>query len=118
MDINVSEMTEAESVNDEDLIMIVQNGANKKATAKNVRKGRETVSSSLIVEVEISANADYAIPIIYIVGNNSLSIFIEGCKLINNENYIEVGEEGTKSTTIQFLDWDVPVGSKLEFLYK
>ena len=114
MEIKVSEMTEAESVNDEDLIMIVQNGANKKATAKNVRKGGETVSSSLIVEVEISANADYAIPIIYIVGNNSLSIFFEGCKLINNEN----GEEGTKSTTIQFLDWDVPIGSKLEFLYK
>ena len=45
MEIKVSEMTEAESVNDEDLIMIVQNGANKKATAKNVRKGGETVSS-------------------------------------------------------------------------
>lgn len=30
MGIKVSEMAEAESVNDEDLIMIVQNGVNKK----------------------------------------------------------------------------------------
>lgn len=37
-EIKVSEMTEAESVNDEDLIMIVQDGVNKKAKAKKIKK--------------------------------------------------------------------------------
>ena len=62
--------------------------------------------------VEIPQNTDYTIPE-YTIGNNSLEIYFEGCKLIKDENYIEVN-----STTIQFKDWNVPVGSKLEFLYK
>lgn len=65
----------------------------------------------------ISANTNYTVSS-YTVGNNSLSIFYEGCKLIKDENYIEVGTEGEESTTIQFKDWDVPVGSKIEFVYK
>lgn len=39
-EIKVSEMTEAESVNDEDLIMIVQNGINKKVPASKVGTGQ------------------------------------------------------------------------------
>ena len=40
MEIKVSEMIEAESVNDEDLIMIVQNGVNKKVPASKVGTGQ------------------------------------------------------------------------------
>lgn len=40
MGIKVSEMAEAESVNDEDLIMIVQNGVNKKVPASKVGTGQ------------------------------------------------------------------------------
>lgn len=54
----------------------------------------------------------------YIVGKNEMSIFYEGTLLIKGEHYIEVGQEGEESTTIQFKDWDVPAGSSLEFLYK
>ena len=39
-------------------------------------------------------------------------------RIIKDENYIETGVEGEESTAIQFKDWDVPAGSKLEFLYK
>lgn len=38
-DIKISEMTEAEEVNDEDLIMIIQNGVNKKVKAEKVGTG-------------------------------------------------------------------------------
>lgn len=60
----------------------------------------------------ISANTNYEIPK-YTLGNNSLAIFYEGCKLIKDDNYIEVDE-----THIQFKDWDVPDGSNLEIVIK
>lgn len=65
----------------------------------------------------ISANTNYTVSS-YTVGNNSLLIFYEGCKLIKDENYIEVGTEGEESTTIQFKDWDVPTESNLEFIIR
>ena len=39
-DLKISQMTEAESVNDEDLIMIVQDGVNKKVPASKVGTGQ------------------------------------------------------------------------------
>lgn len=53
MGIKVSEMTEAESVNDEDLIMIVQNGTNKKVPASKVGTGQvggDTLPVGVVVE--------------------------------------------------------------------
>lgn len=66
----------------------------------------------------ITENTNYTVPQKYTVGKNDMWIYFEGMLLIKDENYIEVGVEGTESTLIQFKDWDVPVGSKLEFLYK
>lgn len=67
---------------------------------------------------EITQNTNYTVPQKYHVGKNDLWVFFEGTLLIKDENYIETGVDGEESTAIQFLDWDVPVGSKLEFLYK
>lgn len=72
----------------------------------------KTYSEHITVATEISANTNYLIHN-YVVGDNSLSIFFEGCKLIKGENYIEVD-----STHIQFKDWNVPVGSNLEIVIK
>lgn len=55
-EIKVSEMIEAESVNDEDLIMIVQNGVNKKVPASKVGTGGSIVGDTL----PIGAVIDYA----------------------------------------------------------
>ena len=49
----------------------------------------------------------------YTLGNNSLSVFFEGSKLIKDVHYQEVS-----TTQIKFLDWDVPEGSNLEFIIK
>lgn len=114
-EIKISELTEATEINEEDIIPIVQNGANKKINMKNLFKKTQT---AITTDNEITANTNYTIPIAYILGANMLEIFYEGCKLIKGENYIEVGTEGNESTTIQFKDWDVPSGSKLEFIYK
>ncbi len=66
--------------------------------------------SRTLVTAPITQNTNYAIPE-YTVGNNSLSIYFEGCKLIKDVNYIEID-----STHIQFKDWDVPNGSWLEII--
>lgn len=67
---------------------------------------------------EIAMNTAYTVPQKYHVGKNDMWIFWEGTLLIKDDNYIETGTGGTESTTIQFKDWDMPAGSKLEFLYK
>lgn len=66
----------------------------------------------------ITANTNYTVPQKYNVGKNDLYVYCEGMLLVKNENYVEVGADETESTIIQFKDWDVPTGTKLEFLYK
>lgn len=46
----VSELPEAENINDEDIMMIVQDGINKKIEAKKVGSGTENGESSIVVE--------------------------------------------------------------------
>ncbi len=67
---------------------------------------------------KVGMNTNYIVPQKYHVGKNDLWIYFEGTLLIKDENYIETGVDGEESTAIQFKDWDVPIGSKLEFLYK
>lgn len=66
--------------------------------------------TSIVTDAEITQNTNYTVPQ-YVLGNNSLEVFFEGCKLIKDINYIEVDE-----THIQFKDWNVPVGSNLEII--
>ena len=72
----------------------------------------------IITPTEIKGNMQYTVPKKYYVGKSHLWIYFEGTLLIKDEHYIETGEADSESTTIQFKDWDVPKGSKLEFLYK
>lgn len=65
-----------------------------------------------VVTEEIPQNTNYTVPE-YVLGNNSLEVYFEGCKLIKDLNYIEVN-----TTTIQFKDWDVPVDSNLEIIIR
>ncbi len=72
----------------------------------------------LVTTQQIVENTNYTVPQKYLVGKNDLWIFFEGTLLIKDVNYIEIGTEGEESTIIQFKNWNLPVGSKLEFLYK
>ena len=66
--------------------------------------------TSIVTDAEITQNTNYTVPQ-YVLGNNSLEVYFEGCKLIKYLNYIEVN-----TTTIQFKNWDVPENSNLEFI--
>lgn len=68
--------------------------------------------TSIVTDAEITQNTNYTVPQ-YVLGNNSLEVFFEGCKLIKDINYIEVDE-----THIQFKDWNVPHGSNLEIIIR
>ena len=67
-------------------------------------------TTSRVVETEIQQNTNYEVPT---YAANSLFVYLEGCKLIKDENYIEVD-----TTHIQFKDWNVPVGSSLEIIIR
>ena len=68
--------------------------------------------TSLVTEEEIQQNTNYEVPK-YVLGDNSIEIYFEGCKLIKDINYIEADV-----THIQFKDWNVPHGSNLEIIIR
>ena len=62
MNKKISELTEATQINDDDIIMILQNNENKKATiSKLLPLKRATVTLSSTV----NANTNYTIPLNY-----------------------------------------------------
>ena len=101
MNKKVSELTEATQINDDDILMIIQNGENKQgAVNKLLPRKRATVT----LESTVNANTNYTIPLYYQVGNNSLEVYYLGSKLEKGTDYNEVGTAGEVSNTIQFLD--------------
>ena len=101
-------------------MIIFENLPSKKTSmdADNLNAMQYTERILVTTTAEITANINYTVPKKYYVGKNHLWIYFEGTLLIKDENYIETGVDGEESTAIQFKDWNVPVGSKLEFLYK
>ena len=81
---------------------------NKLASLKNTTFSH----TKILTTQEIAQNTNYTVPQ-YTLGNNSLSVFFEGSKLIKDIHYQEVS-----TTQIKFLDWDVPEGSNLEFIIR
>ncbi len=117
MGTKISEMIEAEKIQDEDIIPIVQNNVNKKIKMKKLRTETHT---TLTTTTPIAENTNYTIPLNYKVGSNTLDIYYMGEKLVKNEHYIEVGESGAVSNIIQFKDWgqSVPKDRIIEFVVR
>lgn len=68
-------------------------------------KSEIKINRSLItLQNKIDSNTNYTIPLSYQVGNDSLEVFYCTTKFQKGQDYIEVGENGSVSTTIQFLD--------------
>lgn len=101
MNKKVSELTEATQINDDDILMIIQNGENKQgAVNKLLPLKRSTVTLSSTV----NANTNYTIPLYYKVGNNSLEVIYCGSKLQKGTDYNEIGNTDEVSNTIQFTE--------------
>ncbi len=106
MNKKITELEEANEINDEDLLMIVQNNQNKKVKFKQLA----THTYQVTLTEKVPKNTDYTLPCNYIVGNDSLEIYVLGILFIKDEHYKEVGNPGEISNKIQFLDWDVSAG--------
>lgn len=116
-EVKVSELPVASNVNDEDVVMIIQNGYNKQTTKSNLQKEQKSI---ITTTATISENTDYTIPLNYKVGADVLEIYYMGERLIKGTHYLEVGNNGAISNTIQFYNWgqSVPTGRTIEFIVR
>ena len=107
-EIKISELTSAQQLNDEDIVMIVQNGMNKKVTVKtliNMLSNNSTKKAHFDITEDIEAGSIITIPISYKVGTDCLDAFLNGeylrrCTSYDNADtgmYSEVGEAEQES---------------------
>ena len=102
----------------------------KKVTADDMNEIKRVVNENAdeIIEAksiintttEIAENTNYTIPLNYKVGSDVLDIYYMGEKLIKGTHYIEVGNTGEVSNTIQFYEWGqaVPSERTIEFIVR
>lgn len=107
--LNILNSNNVNIVIDENLLLVTQKEFERKI------KEYDITSYHINNTQEIKRDKEYKLPGYFVVGKNKLEIFFENVKLVNNENYIEIGQEGEESNSIQFLGWDVPEKSDLEF---
>ncbi len=74
--------------------------------------------AKLVAGEVIQANTNLTIPIMYKVGDGVLDVYYNGCKLIKDEHYIEVGNLNAISSRIQLKDWNARVGDIFEIVVK
>lgn len=93
---------------------------NTPLSAENLNNMQTVQAATVITSSSILQNTNYTIPLFYRVGDNSLEVYYMGEKLINGTHYIEVGNTGAISNTIQFYNWgqSVPTGRTIEFVVR
>ena len=88
MNKKITELEEAQSLNDNDLLMIVQNNENKKINYSKI-KPHKYIS---IITTAITGESEVTIPCNYKVGTDCLDVFLNGERLIKSIQ--EDGEDG------------------------
>ena len=103
MNRKVSELPEAQQINDNDVFMILQSNENKKVAIDKLLPLKQ---ATVTLESTVNANTDYTLPsgMYYKVGNNSLEVIYCSTKLVKGQDYNEIGNTGEVSNIIQFLD--------------
>ncbi len=103
MNRKVSELPEAQQINDNDVFMILQSNENKKVAIDKLLPLKQ---ATVTLESTVNANTDYTLPsgMYYKVGNNSLEVIYCSTKLVKGQDYNEIGNAGEVSNVIQFLD--------------
>ncbi len=83
----------------------------------NKRKTTVFNTYTVITNIEIVANSNYTLPSQYKVGMNTLFVYYMGMRLAKGRHYIEVGEEGELSNTIQFTMENIAQNKELQFVF-
>lgn len=122
MNKKITELTQANEVNNDDIVMIVQSNENRQVKAEQLL----VHTYDLILTANVAAGGEITLPFYYKVGNDSLIVFYEGLflKLARDGtkasgSYIEVGEAETISNKIKITDdWNAESGDCFEFIVK
>ena len=103
MNRKVSELPEAQQINDNDVFMILQSNENKKVAIDKLLPLKQ---ANVTLNSTVNANTDYTLPsgMYYKVGNNSLEVIYCSTKLVKGQDYNEIGNVGEVSNVIQFTD--------------
>lgn len=80
MDRKVTELPEAQQINDNDILMILQSNENKKVSIDKLLPKKQ---ASVTLDSTVNANTNYTLPdgMYYKVGNNSLEVIYCSTKL-------------------------------------
>lgn len=122
MNKKITELTQANEVNNDDIVMIVQSNENRQVKAEQIL----VHTYDLILTANVASGGEITLPFYYKVGNDSLIVFYEGLflKLARDGtkasgSYTEVGEAGTISNKIKITDdWNAESGEYFKFVVK
>ncbi len=123
MGTKISELSEATSILDDDVLPIVNNGVTKKAKVSTILK-----ENSFLVKItaDTAKGATVTLSKNYKVGAGVLDVYINGEKLIKSSDeagtdghYTEVGTAKTISNQIKITnDWNLESGDYLEIIVR
>lgn len=129
-ELKISEMLAATTLNDNDILPIVQNNTNKTISVellKALLSNNKTVKSHLKILNDINAGATIIIPIKYKVGIDCLDVFLNGeyltkCTTYDDENtgtYSEVGTANSISNQIKITTaYSLESGDYFDFIVR
>ncbi len=94
------------SIGNADNVIITTEKTSIYVTEKDLEERTTIQQATITLNSTVNANEDYTLPseMYYQVGNDSLEVNYCSSKLIKGQDYIEVGNDGEVSNTIQFLD--------------
>ena len=129
-EVKVSDMTATQSINPQDLMMIVQNNVNKQINFENVKKATIedilTYKYSLEIDSDKTEGQEITLPCYYKVGEEVLDVYLNGERLIRSTDesgtdghYCEIGDTGSISNKIKTTtDWNLETGDVLDLVVR
>lgn len=129
-EVKVSDLTETQSINPQDLMMIVQNNVNKQINFENIKKTivSDVLTSKYSLEIDSNKTAgqEITLPCYYKVGEEVLDVYLNGERLIKSSDdvgtdghYREIGDNGSISNKIKTTsDWALEEGDVLDLVVR
>ena len=122
MNKKITELTQANEVNNDDIVMIVQSNENRQVKAEQLTQH----TYNLILNENVNAGGEITLPFYYKVGANVLQVYYMGQLLLlssddagTDGHYREVGEADSISNKIKLTsDWAADKGEYFKFIVK
>ena len=122
MNKKVTDLTQANEINNEDIVMIVQSNENRQVKAKQFLSH----TYNFVLNANVAAGGEITLPFYYKVGANVLQVYYMGQLLLlssddagTDGHYREVREADNLSNKIKLTtDWSAETGEYFKFVVK